>query len=197
MFQLQSASSAVTAVDVGLNKQVDNMSESLDSEILKGAKALLDSLTKAIQPSQKNVNSLKQLREKVEGLAFLNGKYSNLVRKIRQVEEAMPLVGKLANDDIDKLSGLLYRMSDESKLTILMSNLQQEPQQPAPVTQTVTQPEVETAPEAQGITFDFGGETPTSSETQDDYDFSDFDFGDIPPLSGNEANQDDGLSWNF
>lgn len=185
MFQLQSAASAVTTVDVGLNKQVDSMSESLDSEILKGSKALLDSLTKAIQPSQKNVNSLKQLREKVEGLAFLNGKYSQLVRKIADVEEAMPLTGKLSNDDVNKLSGLLYRMSDENKLTALMSNLQQEPQQPVPVSPIGEPTQVQTAQPTESVTFDFGEDT---EQTEQGISDCDFDFGGTPPKQENEAN---------
>lgn len=184
MFQLQSAASSVTAVDVGLSKQVDSMSESLDSEILKGSKALLDSLTKAIQPSQKNVNCLKQLRHKIEGLAFLNGKYSQLVRKIADIEEAMPITGKLSNDDVNKLSGLLYRMSDENKLTALMSNLQQEPLRPVSVSPIVEPTQVQTGQPAKGVTFDIGEDTePTEPD--------DFDFGETP------SKQDNSISWHF
>lgn len=167
MFQLQSAASAVTSIDVGLNKQINSMSDSLDGEILKGSKALLDSLTKAIQPSQKNVKSLKQLRDKVEGLAFLNGKYSQLVRKIADVEKEMPLVGKLSNDDVNKLSGLLYRMSDENKLATLMGSLQQEPLKPVSVSAVVesTQPQAKLL--TKDVIFDFGEDTEPKEQNSD------------------------------
>ncbi|TXY52018.1 DUF3150 domain-containing protein [Vibrio cholerae] len=81
----------------------------------------------AIQPNQTNVSSLRKLREKVEGLAFLNNRFSQLVNKIKKVESEMPIVGKLTTDEVNKLSGLLFRMSDENKLQALMQNLEQEP----------------------------------------------------------------------
>ncbi|NAX34101.1 DUF3150 domain-containing protein [Vibrio sp. V27_P1S3P104] len=125
MFKVQSAQSAVS-VDAGLANQVDSLTETLDADILKSASKLLDSLTGAIQPNQTNVASLRKLREKVEGLAFLNGRFSKLVSKIKQVEASMPIAGKLNTDEVHRLSGLLYRMSDEAKLKALMSSLEDE-----------------------------------------------------------------------
>ena len=199
MFQLQSAASSVSAVDVGLSKQVDSMSESLDSEILKGAKSLLASLTNAIQPSQKNVNTLKQLRERVEGLAFLNGKFANLVREMRVVEEAMPITGKLSTDDVNKLSGLLYRMSDEDKLNSLMSSLQQEPTPFSQTTKSVV--ETETVQAKTSVVFDFGEEAQQQSEPESvpNVDDLDFDFGDLPTLPSETKREpsNSNLTWSF
>lgn len=123
MFKVQSAQSSVS-VDAGLSNQVDSLGETLDNDILKSSNKLLDSLTGAIQVNQTNVASLRKLREKVEGLAFLNGRFTKLVEKIKLVEKDMPLTGKLSSDEVDKLSGLLYRMSDENKLQALMQNIE-------------------------------------------------------------------------
>ncbi|EOX3447505.1 cobalamine biosynthesis protein [Vibrio cholerae] len=126
MFKVQSAQASVS-VDSGLGNQVESLGQTLDADILKSAQKLLDSLAGAIQPNQTNVSSLRKLREKVEGLAFLNNRFSQLVNKIKKVESEMPIVGKLTTDEVNKLSGLLFRMSDENKLQALMQNLEQEP----------------------------------------------------------------------
>ncbi len=178
MFKVQSAQSAIT-VDAGLSNQVDSLGETLDADILKSSRKLLDSLTGAIQPNQTNVASLRKLREKVEGLAFLNGRFSKLVNKIKQVEAAMPITGKLNTDEVHKLSGLLYRMSDEDKLQSLMQTLEgesvhsnaiQEPQA------SELQPNnLEDILDTSDAVFDFGDDESELGLSDADFDF---DFGD-------------------
>ncbi len=126
MFKVQSAQSSVTSADVGLGSQVDSLSDNLDTDILKTSKKLLESLSSAIHPNRVNVNGLVSLREKVEGLAFLNSKFFVLVDEIRKVERHMPVAGKLSGDEVNLLSGLLFRMADKSKLEVLMTNLNQD-----------------------------------------------------------------------
>lgn len=120
MFKVQSAN--MNEHD-GLSEQTNDLSESLDDDILSSARSLLDNLTKAVKPNQTNVSSLRKLKEKVDGLAFLNKKFRNLVNEINKVETELPTVGCLATQDINKLSGLLYRMSDATKLDHLMKGL--------------------------------------------------------------------------
>lgn len=166
MFQVQSAQSKVASVDTGLNNQVDNLSSTLDEDILKSSNKLLDSLTGAIQPNQTNVNGLKAIREKVEGLAFLNGRFSKLISEIKKIEGAMPITGKLSTDETNLLSGLLYRMSDENKLKSLMNSI------------STAQPTEETAqPEPSLATTDMVFDT-------DDFEF---EMGESP-IENNETN---------
>lgn len=122
MFKIQSADHAVS-IDTGLNNQVDSLSDSLDTDILKTAKKLADSLSGAISPNQQNVRGLTALREKVEGLAFLNGRFNCLVKEIKTIEGKLPITGQLSKDETHLLSGMLFRMSDKQKLDALMTNL--------------------------------------------------------------------------
>lgn len=122
MFQIKSAQ-LDSSIDTGLSSQVESLSGSLEDDVLKNAKKLLESLTGAIRPSQTNVNSLKKLREKVEGLAFLNSRFDTLIEKIVHIEQQMPLTGKLSIDETNLLSGLLHRMSTKANLTSLMNDL--------------------------------------------------------------------------
>ena len=158
MFQVQSAEHKVPSASTGLENQVESLSGTLDSDILKTSQKLLDSLTGALQPNQTNVRGLRDLREKVEGLAFLNGRFSKLVSKIKKIEAAMPITGKLNQDEINLISGLLFRMSDENKLSHLMSSINQTVEQeatPKPTESVLTEP---------------------SGLTEDDFEF---DFGDF------------------
>lgn len=123
MFQVQSAHDVVTSADTGLDNQVDGLTQTLDEDILKNARQLLKSLTGAIHPNQTNVRGLKSLREKIEGLAFLDSRFDTLVGEIQAIEAQMPSSGKLETADVNVLSGLLYRMSDDKKLSALMGNL--------------------------------------------------------------------------
>ncbi|NOI32250.1 DUF3150 domain-containing protein [Vibrio coralliilyticus] len=185
MFQVQSAQSAVS-VDAGLSNQVDSLGQTLDADILKSAKKLLDSLTGAIQPNQTNVASLRKLREKVEGLAFLNNRFRKLVDKIKTVESAMPITGKLSTDETHKLSGLLFRMSEEDKLQTLMATLENEDANTATQCNQSLEPLLDTS----DVEFDFDSEVESvSNEVQDESfvtvpDFKDsdfeFDFGTTP-----------------
>lgn len=173
MFQIKSAQSAIPSINSGLESQVESLSNTLDTDILKSSKKLLESLTGAIQPNQTNVRGLKGLREKVEGLAFLNGKFSKLVKEIKKIEDAMPITGKLSEDETNKLSGLLFRMSDENKLQNLMSSIAAQPTATvAPQPQVVSEPEEETSFEFEAD-FDFGTE-PTAQEPSPSQDASFF-----------------------
>ncbi|PMP14098.1 hypothetical protein BCS93_04735 [Vibrio breoganii] len=125
MFQVQSAQGVVTAADTGLDNQVDGLTQTLDEDILKNSRQLLKSLTGAIHPNQTNVRGLKSLREKIDGLAFLDSRFNTLVSEIQAIEAQMPTSGKLETAEVNILSGLLYRMSDETKLAALMGSLQQ------------------------------------------------------------------------
>jgi len=122
MFRLQSVESEVT-LSTGLERQVEQLSSTLDADILKEANTILHSLNKALKPCQTNVNSLKKLREKVEGLAFLNAKFNNLTAEIVKVEQQLSVVGNLTFDDQNKLSGLLYRMACPERLAELMQQV--------------------------------------------------------------------------
>ncbi|GAD91340.1 hypothetical protein VHA01S_085_00170 [Vibrio halioticoli NBRC 102217] len=124
MFQVQSAHNVITEADTGLDNQVDGLTQTLDEDILKNSRQLLKSLTGAIHPNQTNVRGLKSLREKIDGLAFLDSRFNTLVSEIQAIEAQMPSSGKLEITDVNILSGLLYRMSDENKLAALMSSLQ-------------------------------------------------------------------------
>lgn len=175
MFQVQSAEHKVQSTSTGLDNQVENLTGTLDSDILKSANKLLVSLTGAIQPNQVNVRGLRDLREKVEGLAFLNGRFSKLVNKIKKVEGAMPITGKLSQDETNLLSGLLFRMSDENKLQALMASMSE----PEPTKEEVTQSE------------------PTSI-TDSDFEFeADFDFEDNPTALPEISNPADNTSFTF
>lgn len=168
MFKVQSAQNAVS-VDTGLSNQIDSLGETLDADILKSSQKLLDSLVGAVQANQTNVASLRKLREKVEGLAFLNGRFTKLVNEIKKVEAQMPTVGKLNNDEVHLLSGLLFRMSDETKLQSLMGALdssEQEESASVESTQSGT-PVVAEAPFDMGdFEFDFGSDS--SDEPNED-----------------------------
>ena len=174
MFKVQSAQTAVTSTDVGLGSQVDSLSDNLDTDILKTSNKLLESLSSAIHPNRVNVNGLVSLREKVEGLAFLNSKFSVLVNEIRKVERHMPIAGKLSGDEVNLLSGLLYRMADKSKLEVLMTNLSHDKDLSTGSTfdsDLVSFKPSESAPlfDTDDFEFDFGEpEQPQHSITHDD-----------------------------
>ena len=178
MFQVQSAQHQVSSASTGLENQVDNLSGTLDADILKTAKKLLDSLTGALQPNQTNVRGLRDLREKVEGLAFLNGKFSTLVNKIKKIEGSMPITGKLSQDEINLISGLLFRMSNENKLSSLMSNLNQPVDEttPEPTQATNVQTELSVLTESD-FEFDFGlDDKPVLPDDSDPTSNSSFSF---------------------
>lgn len=166
----------------GLSNQVDSLGQTLDADILKSAKKLLDSLTGAIQPNQTNVASLRKLREKVEGLAFLNSRFGKLVNKIKAVENAMPITGKLSTDETHKLSGLLFRMSDEDKLQTLMATLDREP------TSNVEQQTVvdshsqglEPLLDTSDVEFNFDDEQTSNTGADIQESEFEFNFGDTP-----------------
>ena len=122
MFQIMSAESAI-GFDVGLSNQIDSLGMTLDDDILKTSMKLLESLSSAIAPNRTNVNTLSALRQKVEGLAFLDSRFNILTKEILKVEQVMPVSGKLNPQEVNQLSGLLYRMSDPIKLDALMKNI--------------------------------------------------------------------------
>ncbi|NGZ68930.1 hypothetical protein G6Z92_18615 [Vibrio aestuarianus subsp. cardii] len=174
MFKVQSAQSAVQSVDVSMKQEVEGLSLSLDDDIMRGASKLLTSLTDAISPNRTNVNGLVNLREKVEGLAFLNGRFNRLVHEIKKVEGKMPITGKLSTDETNILSGLLFRMADKDKLKLLMQSLDD-----AEPNMTATIPSVQSEPQLSG---DFEPMVESQSDvTFSDDDFS-FDIGDDPTL---------------
>ncbi|EOX3379465.1 DUF3150 domain-containing protein [Vibrio cholerae] len=171
MFKVQSAQAAVQSVDISMGKEIDGLSNSLDDDILKTANKLLSSLTDAIAPNRTNVNGLVGLREKVEGLAFLNGRFSRLVQEIKKVEEQMPIAGKLSTDETNILSGLLFRMANKEKLLTLMKSLQEastnqpamasvqsEPQNAGPL-EPMKEPESDFAFNDDDFSFDLGDST--------------------------------------
>jgi hypothetical protein len=180
-----SSTNVVTSVDAGLNHEVEDLTRTLDEDILKSANKLAESLSKAINPNQNNVNGLKQLREKVEGLAFLNNKFRTLVQVIRHTEDSLPVAGKLNPQDVNTLSGLLYRMSEPTRLAALMSNINSAAQE-EPVSQSA--PAVNTTQVSPGSEWDgelcdpemeSNASQPVEDElTSDDmyFDSSDFEF---------------------
>lgn len=163
MFKVQSAQAAVS-VDAGLSNQVDSLGQTLDADILKSSQKLLDSLVGAIQANQNNVASLRKLREKVEGLAFLNGRFTKLVNEIKKVEASMPLVGKLNNDEVNRLSGLLFRMSDETKLQALMGSLESPEQESVVVNPFAIDSQLSVPFGSEDFEFDFGDTNAESNE---------------------------------
>lgn len=120
MFKLQPMGDGLSS---GLEEQVDQLSSTLDSDILKEANKLLSSLNSAIKPSKTNVKGLTKLKDKVEGLAFLNGKYKKLTDEISKVENQIGASYSLSFDDQTKLSGLLYRMTTPDRLNELMEQV--------------------------------------------------------------------------
>jgi len=162
MFQVQSAQSKVATVDTGLDDQVNNLSHTLDADILKSAQKLLERLTGALQPNQANVRGLKDIREKVEGLAFLNGRFSKLVTEIKKIEGAMPISGKLSTDETHLLSGLLFRMSDKNKLASLMTSISSEPNQAEEPAKAISSVNTDMVFDSDDFEFDIG-ETPVEN----------------------------------
>lgn len=173
MFKVQSAQATVS-VDAGLSNQVDSLGQTLDADILKSSQRLLDSLVNAVQANQNNVITLSKLREKVEGLAFLNGRFAKLVNEIKKVEAAMPLTGKLNNDEVNRLSGLLFRMSDDAKLQALMGSLDLSEQEASQPVEVPLQGDV--VFENDDFEFNFGE---TTVVPNDDFNDFDFDFDDL------------------
>lgn len=171
MFRI-SSTDVVTSVDTGLHNEVESLVDSLDADILKTANKLAESLSKALHPNQTNVNGLKSLREKVEGLAFLNSRFSKLVAEIKKVEAAMPVAGKLSTNDANVMSGLLYRMAEPDRLAALMSNIDSDDLP----TSTSTQPST-SQPVYQSNSMESDEQVSTQDEEElfDDSDFN-FDF---------------------
>lgn len=169
MFRI-SSTDVVTSVDTGLHNEVESLVGSLDADILKTANKLAESLSKAIHPNQTNVNGLKSLREKVEGLAFLNSRFSKLVAEIKKVEAAMPVAGKLSTNDANVMSGLLYRMAEPDRLAALMSNIDSDDLP----TSTSTQPST-SQPVYQSNSMESDEQVSTQDE-EDLFDDSDFNF---------------------
>lgn len=134
MFQIKSAEAAI-GFDAGLSNQLDSLGDTLDDDILKSAIKQLASLSSAIAPNRTNVNSLSSLREKIDGLAFLDNRFVNLSNEIKKVEISMPVAGKLNANEVSLLSGLLYRMSDPVKLDALMRNIDDDYRQANAVTE--------------------------------------------------------------
>ncbi len=122
MFKIQSVENEMQH-DSGISKQVTALSGTLDKDVLKESSVLLESLSGAIRPCQTNVRGVAKLREKIEGLAFLNGRFNLLVNEIKKVEKELPVVGNLTVDEKNKLSGLLFRMSSETRLAELMNQI--------------------------------------------------------------------------
>ncbi|WP_028864966.1 DUF3150 domain-containing protein [Psychromonas aquimarina] len=127
MFKMQSVESEISC-DTGISKQVSALSGTLDKDVLKEANLLLESLNGALKPCQTNVRGMIKLREKVEGLAFLNGRFNTLVNEMKRVEAQLPVAGNLSVNDQHTLSGLLYRMCEPTRLAELMSQIIAQPQ---------------------------------------------------------------------
>ena len=115
----------------------------------------------------------------------------------------MPITGKLNTDEVHRLSGLLYQMSDEDRLQALMSNLENEPVPVAATQPAVEQPQpasLESALEPASVDFesddvfglgeaDFSFGEPDSDESDlglSEADFS-FEFSDISTSSTQQS----------
>lgn len=167
MYHLESAQGAITDVNVGLGKETTEISNSLESEVQKSARKLLDSLSSSIKPSTANVKSIAKLRERVEGLAFLDNKFKVLAKNIKRIEAQMPISGPLSTEDVNNLSGLLYRMSSEDKLQVLMTNVNSE----LSLEETSnTEPE-EISSIGKAVTFDFGTQEAPKEKAQPTFYF--------------------------
>jgi hypothetical protein len=169
-----SSTNVVSSVQTGLDDEVDALTGTLDDDILKTANKLAESLSNAINPNQTNVNGLKALREKVEGLAFLNGKFAKLVQEIRYTESLMPVAGKLNPQDVNTLSGLLYRMSEPTRLAALMSNISAS-QAPASLPETTTS-KTEVNVHVEPTSEQQLPVSTTGSDSDFEFDDSDFEF---------------------
>jgi hypothetical protein len=175
MFQIKSAENAL-GFDAGLSNQLESLGMTLDDEILKTSGKLLENLSSAIAPNRTNVNSLISLCEKVEGLAFLDSRFESLVQEIKKVEATMPISGKLNANEVNTLSGLLYRMSDPVKLDILMNNINSSNKNDDPVNaEPIATSNTNDIEDMLTGSFDIGFDSDINDDISDDinYDISD------------------------
>ncbi|WP_413694426.1 DUF3150 domain-containing protein [Psychromonas sp. KJ10-2] len=188
MFKVQSVESEI-GIDTGITKQVNALNGALDKDVVKEAGLLLESLNSAIRPNQVNVKGLVKLREKVEGLAFLNQRFSILVNEIRKVEVNLPVAGNLSFDDQNKLSGLLYRMREPSRLAELMQQII------TPSVENVADAKVDTSlnKAAESILLEADFEVGSTSDSSDSSEFEfefDFDFDERTQLKEDKPAQE-------
>jgi hypothetical protein len=97
--------------------EVDGLTGQLYKEIAQAADLLFDkSMAGKDSVSQKVKGAVVKLREKLEGLSFLDSRITPLVQSIDSVIHTLPKTGPIMERDLASLCGLILLMSSPDKM---------------------------------------------------------------------------------
>lgn len=100
-----------------LQNKVDGMGQTLFREVSRDAADLFaKSITGEPKVSQRAVTSLKQLRHKLDGLAFLDRRVQPVVSAMDDLFQRLPLKGAVEGSLYHEITAMVLMMADESKL---------------------------------------------------------------------------------
>lgn len=107
---------AAKVLNRGLHKQVNGLSEQLFKEISASAKEMLEkTLVEKDKVTQKALNRVRQLRDKLHDLSFLNANVQPLVKSIDYTLTLMPAAGAIEGVSFSALYQLVSLLSDPDR----------------------------------------------------------------------------------
>jgi hypothetical protein len=104
-------------VNDGLTSHVDSLSDTLFKEIAREANKTWDISFRGKKALTRNIlRPIKTLRDKLDGLSFIDPRVYPVVEKIDSCISNLPKTGKIDGTDFTALEGLIFIMSSEEKM---------------------------------------------------------------------------------
>lgn len=106
-----------TADSEGFEDEVNGMAGKLFNEISSDAATIFEnSFLMKTRVTQKAIPQVHELQDKLQGLAFIDGKASAIAKMMAQTLGSIPKTGPIEGNELNKLLGLLVVLSSQKKI---------------------------------------------------------------------------------
>ncbi|WP_053062572.1 DUF3150 domain-containing protein [Photobacterium aquae] len=105
-----------------LDKQGDRLRNGLFSDIIDNCDAIMNDWSQKSEITQSSLTKLRNLRDKIESLSFIDTRYLKVRDKINEFLRELPQTGKLRGDHFIKISGLVSTLSNKKLLEQFLSS---------------------------------------------------------------------------
>lgn len=107
----------VTGSEQGLEREAESLSARLFEEIAATADKIWNQSFKGTwEVSQRRLNSLRGMHEKLKGLVFINPAIAPVADSLEETLSVMPKSGPISGADFDRLNSLVMLMTDPQRL---------------------------------------------------------------------------------
>ena len=143
----------------GLEKTTGRLSQSVFSDVADTAtkilNGMLDKKTGKGTATQSNVNNIVAIRDKIDGLSFLDKSFKPLVTYINGIVSTLPQKGSFDGENYTKVFTFLSAIKDEDAIKNLATGLlaEQEKNKPVSIADMPSEPKIEEIKAPKGDTW--------------------------------------------